>query len=105
MRDVKGTHELSRNARRRGEMNEVQEAVQTHNKKDHARKIPGDCGSEFHTRILLFDGGDCMTSIILMSIELMLYTYGKLQGFFNDPRRSKYGSRLDSDDEGDARPD
>jgi hypothetical protein len=35
----------------------------------------------------------------------MLYTYGKLQGVLNDPRRSKYGPRLDSDDEGDARPD
>jgi hypothetical protein len=105
MRDVKGTHELSSNARRRREMNEVQEAVQTHDKKDHACKIPGDCGSDFHARILLFDGCDCMTPIILMSIELMLYTYGKLQGFFDDPRRAKYGPRLDSDDEGDARLD
>src|ERR1700720_1915556 len=33
MRDIKGTHELSSNARRRGKGNEVQEAVQPHNKK------------------------------------------------------------------------
>src|SRR6267154_1576319 len=35
MRDIKDTHELSSNAHRRGKRNEVQEAVQPHNKKDH----------------------------------------------------------------------
>src|SRR5437667_8518975 len=55
MRGIEGAHELSRNAPRRGKGNEVQEAVQAENKKDHARQISGDCGSGFHNRVLLFD--------------------------------------------------
>src|SRR6202049_4813004 len=55
VRGIEGTHELSRNASRRGKGNEVQEAVQAENKKDHARQIPGDHGSGFHNRVLLFD--------------------------------------------------
>jgi len=39
MLDIEGTHELSSNARRWGKGNEVQEAIQPHNKKDHARQI------------------------------------------------------------------
>jgi hypothetical protein len=55
MRDIKGTHELSSNAPGRGKWNEVQEAVQPHDKKDRARKISGDYGSGSHARILLFE--------------------------------------------------
>src|SRR5882757_5990611 len=55
MRGIEGTHELSRNASGRGKGNEVQEAVQAENKKDHARQIAGDYGSGFHNRVLLFD--------------------------------------------------
>src|SRR5438876_818847 len=55
MRGIEGTHELSRNASRRGKGNEVQEAVEAENKKDHARQISGDCGSGFHNRVLLVD--------------------------------------------------
>jgi hypothetical protein len=56
MRDIKGTHELSSDARRRGKGNEVQEAIQPHNKKDHARQISGDYRSGFHNRVLLCAG-------------------------------------------------
>src|SRR5260370_1031238 len=54
MRDIKGTHELTSNTRWRGKGNEVQEAVEPPNKKDHARLISGvsRCGS--HNLILLF---------------------------------------------------
>src|SRR5437870_1345494 len=45
MREIKGTHELCRNAPRRGKGNEVQEAVQPHNQKNQARQISGDYGS------------------------------------------------------------
>src|SRR5260370_20417120 len=55
MRGIEGAHELSRNAPRRGKGNEVQEAVQAENKKDHARQISGDCGNGSHNRVLLFD--------------------------------------------------
>src|SRR5580700_446410 len=68
MRDIKGAQELSSNAPRRGKRNEVQEAVQPHNEKDHARQISGDYGSDSHNRVLLFDRRNCMASIILMSI-------------------------------------
>ena len=40
---------------RRGKGNEVQEAVQAENKKDHARQISGNCGSGSHNRVLLLD--------------------------------------------------
>src|SRR5947209_14649553 len=55
MRCVKGAHELSRNAPRRGKWNEVQEAVEAENKEDHARQISGNCGSGSHNRVLLLD--------------------------------------------------
>src|SRR5260370_37000215 len=47
-------------------------------------------------------GASVLASRILMSIELMLYTSGRFR-FFYDPRH--YGPRLDSNVEGDARPD
>src|SRR5437660_3823949 len=55
MRDIKGTHELTSNTRWRGKGNEVQEAVQPNNKKDHARQISGDYGSGSHNLVLLLD--------------------------------------------------
>src|SRR6266853_2488548 len=55
MRCVQCAHELSRDASRRGQRNEVQKAIQTENKEDHARQISGNCGSGFHNRVLLFD--------------------------------------------------
>src|SRR5258706_15385836 len=54
MRGIEGAHELSRNAPRRGKGNEVQEAVQAENKKDHARQISGDYGNGSHNRVLLW---------------------------------------------------
>src|SRR6266478_2184442 len=60
MRDIKGIHELTSNTRWRGKGNEVQEAVQPHHKKDHARQISGDYGSGFHNRVLLFDRRQCI---------------------------------------------
>src|SRR6266852_3479620 len=81
MRDIKGTHELTSNTRWRGKGNEVQEAVQPHNKKDHARQISGDYGSGSHNRVLLFDRRHCMASSILISIYLMMYTSQRLRFF------------------------
>src|ERR1700754_4040729 len=46
----------------------------------------------------------CMTSIILMSIELMGYASERFS-FFYDARLSGDGPRLAGNDEGDARPD
>src|SRR5260370_2421966 len=74
MRDIKDTHELTSNPRWGGKGNKVQEAVQPHNKKDHARQISGDYGSGSHNLVLLFDWRHCLASTILISIELMMYT-------------------------------
>jgi hypothetical protein len=48
MRGIQRAHELSGDASRGRQRNEVQEAVQAENKEDHARQISGDCGSGFH---------------------------------------------------------
>jgi hypothetical protein len=46
---------LSGDAPRRRQWNEIQEAVQAENEKDHARQISGDCRSGLHNWVLLFD--------------------------------------------------
>src|SRR6516165_4696979 len=104
MRDIKGTHELCSNARRRGKVNEVEEAVQPHNKKDHARQISGDYGSGSHNQFSFSTGAVALASYILTSIKLMMYTLERFRVFY-DPRQSRDGPRLASNDEGDARPD
>jgi hypothetical protein len=55
IRGVQATHELSRDAPRPRQGNEVQKAVQAEDKKDHARKISRDCRYGFITgsRLLL----------------------------------------------------
>src|SRR5438445_3043592 len=60
MREIKGTHELTSNTRWRGNGNEVHEAVQPHNKKDHARQISGDYGSGSHNPVLLLGRSHCI---------------------------------------------
>jgi len=50
MRGVQGAHELSRDAPRRRQGNEVQEAVQAENKEDHTRHASGDRGNGSHNR-------------------------------------------------------
>src|SRR5258708_4664144 len=55
VRGVQGTHELSRDAPRRGQGNEVQKAVQAENKKDHTCQVLGDQGSGSHNWILLWN--------------------------------------------------
>src|SRR5260370_5376452 len=104
MRGIEDTHELSRDASRRGKWNEVQEAVQAENKKDHASQILGDCGSGFHNRVLLFDWQPLhgVNHIDVTIIDAVYF--GEIQVFY-DARYSKGGSRLASNDEGDARPD
>src|SRR5215467_15453439 len=104
MREVKRTHELCRNAPRRGKGNEVQEAVQPHNKKDHARQISSDYGSGSHNRFSFSINAITLASYLLSSIQLMIYTSRGFRVFY-DPRQSSDGSRLASDDEGDARSD
>src|SRR6516225_6096922 len=104
MRDIKRVHELSRDASRWGKGNEVQEAVQPHNKKDHARQISGDYGSGSHNGFSFSIGTIALASCILISIQLMMYTLGRFR-FFYDPRHSRDGSRLASNDEGDALPE
>src|SRR5260221_10603897 len=49
-------------------------------------------------------GSHYTASIILISIQLMMYTSWRFR-FFYDPRLSRDGPRLASNDEGDARPD
>src|SRR6476620_219014 len=104
MRCVQGAHELPCEAPRRGKGNEVQEAVQTENKKDHARQISGDFESGSHNQVSFWIGHHPMASILLTSIELMTYTSEGFR-FFYDARLSRDGPRLAGDDEGDARPD
>src|ERR1700719_2755464 len=53
MRDIKGAHELSCDATRRGQGNEVQKAVQADNKEDHTCQVLGDQGNGSHNWILL----------------------------------------------------
>src|SRR5712671_8137811 len=104
MRDIKGAHELSSNARRRGKGNEVQEAVQPHNKKDHARQVSGDYGSGFHNQVLLFDWR-LLHGVNHIDVNIIDDVYfGKIQVFY-DARYSRRGTRLADNDEGDARPD
>src|SRR5437763_17165686 len=55
MRRIEGAHELSCNALRWRKGNKTQEAVQAENKKDHARQIAGNCGSDSHNRVLLLN--------------------------------------------------
>src|SRR6516162_3735199 len=49
-------------------------------------------------------GAIALASRILMSIDSMMYTSGRFR-FFYDPRHSRDGPPLASDDEGDARSD
>src|ERR1700722_4635535 len=104
MRGIKGSHELSRNAPRWGKWNEVQEAVQAENKKDHARQIAGDCGSGFHNQVLLFDWQPLHgVNHIDVNIVDDVYFEGIQESY--DPRKSGAGPRLACHDQGDARPD
>src|ERR1700732_5616790 len=100
MRGIEGTHELSSNAPRRGKGNEVQEAVQAENKKDHARQVSGNCGSGSHNRVLLlawlpFNGVNHIDVNIIDDVYFL-----EIQVFY-DPRHSRAGSRLACHDEGD----
>src|SRR6266852_5566292 len=104
MRGIEGTHELSCDAPRRGKGNEVQEAVQAENKKDHARQISGDYGSGFHNRVLLFDWQPLHGfNHIYVNIVDDVY-FGEIQESY-DPKLSRDGPCLAGHDEGDARPD
>src|SRR5262249_40004327 len=49
-------------------------------------------------------GAIALASYILISIKLMMYTSERFR-VFCDPRHSRDGPRLASNDEGDARPD
>src|SRR5256885_4819354 len=103
MRGIEGTHELSRNAPRRRQRNEVQEAVQAENKKDHARQISGNCGSGSHNRVLLLDWQP-LHGVNHIDVNIVDGVYlAEIQVYY-DPRHSRGGSRLASNDEGDARP-
>src|SRR5438876_7099511 len=81
MREIKGTHELCRNAPRWGKGNEVQEAVQPHNKKDHARQISGDYGSGSHNGFSFSTGAIALASRILISRQLMMIYFWEIQVF------------------------
>ena len=56
-----------------GKGNEVQETVQPHNKKDHARQISGDYGSGSHNRVLLFDRAHCI-DVMYIDVNLIAPT-------------------------------
>src|SRR6202049_659252 len=104
MRGVEGTHELSRDAPRRGQGNEVQKAVQAENKKDHARQISGDCGNGSHDRILLFDWQP-LHGVNPIDVDIVDDVYfGRIQESYG-PRYSGDVARLARHVEGDARVD
>src|SRR6266481_1954830 len=56
------------------------------------------------TGFSFWTGSHSMASIILMSIQLMMYTSWRFR-FFYDARLSRHGPRLARNDEGDARAD
>src|SRR5260370_28667859 len=104
MRGIEGAHELSCNATRRGKGNEVQEAVEAENKKDHACQISGDYGSSSHNWVLLFDWLP-LHDVNYIDVNIVDgVSLWRIQVFY-DARLSRDGSRLASNDEGDARPD
>src|SRR4029077_20448923 len=82
MRCVQGAHELPCEAARRGHGNEVQEAVQAENKKDHARQISGDYGSGFHNRVLLLDWQPLHGANHLDLNRIDGVYFKRIQGFF-----------------------
>src|SRR5438445_2434430 len=100
MRGIECTHELSRNVSRRGQRNEVQEAVEAENKEDYARQISGDCGSGFHNRVLLFDWQP-LHGVNHIAVNIVDEVYFLEIQFFYDARRSRTGPRLAGNDEGD----
>src|SRR5712671_5545092 len=100
---VQCAHELSCDAPRRRQRNEVQEAVQAENKKDHARQVSGDYGIGSYNRFSFWIGSHSMASSLLISIQLMSYTFRGFRLFYDPP--SADGSCLARYDEGDARPD
>src|ERR1700730_15673939 len=87
-----------------GRGNEVQEAVQAENKKDHARQISGNCGSGFHNRVLLLDWQP-FHGVNHIDVNIVDEVYFWEIQVFYDARLSRDGPRLASNDEGDARPD
>jgi hypothetical protein len=68
----------------------------------HARQISGDYRSGSHNRVLLFDRRHCI-GVIYIDINIIDDVYFSEIQVFYDPRHD--GPRLDSNDEGDARPD
>src|SRR5260370_5555854 len=104
MRGEQGTHELSCDAPRRRKGDEVQEAVQAENKKDHARQISGDCRHGSHNsspfQLAAINHG---ANHIYVNIVDGVY-FGKIQESYG-PRYSGDVARLARYVEGDARVD
>src|SRR5579862_3734617 len=100
MRCIQCAHELSCEASRRGHRNEVQEAVQTENKEDHARQIASNYRSRFHNRFLLLDWRPShgVNHLDVNTIDDVYFL--EIQVFY-DARLSRHGPRLARNDEGD----
>src|ERR1700730_10367682 len=90
MRDIKGAHELSSNARRRGKGNEVQEARQPHNKKDHARQISCNYGSGSHIGFSFWIGAHCIGAMYIDVNIIDEVYFWEIQVFY-DPKQSRDG--------------
>src|SRR5260370_14551191 len=73
---------MARDGPRRGQGNEVQEAVQTEHKKDHARQISGDCGSGSHKLVLPFDWQPLHGANHLDLNRIDGVSFKRIQGFF-----------------------
>src|ERR1700722_5839600 len=104
MRCVQCAHELSCNAPRRGHWNEVQEAVEAENKKDHARQISGDYGSGSHKPGSPFRLAPLHDVNYIDVNRIDGVCFWEIQLFY-DARLSRDGPRLAGNDEGDARSD
>src|SRR5258708_18906036 len=104
MRGIEGTHELSRDASRRGQRNEVQEAVQAENEEDHTRQISGNCGSGSHNQVLLLDWQPSH-GVNHIDVDIIDGVYLKEIQEFYEPGQAGTGARLAGNDEGDALPD
>src|SRR6267154_3945669 len=100
MRRIKGTHELPCDASRRGQRNEVQEAIQSENKKDYARQISGNCGNGSHNRVLLLDWQP-FHGVNHIDVDIIDGVYLEEIQEFYEPGQAGTGARLAGNDEGD----
>src|SRR5580658_6801972 len=105
VRGIQGTHELTSDASRRRQRNEVQEAIQAENKEDRTRQIAGDYVNGAHDQVLLFGSAAISYGAKHIDVNIVDGVYfGKIQESYG-PRYSGDVARLAGHVEGHARVD